>query len=121
MRGTRLTALAAFFIVLPVVGAACGEGGGAKSTLPPIETTTTTTSTIATTTTYPDLYTIQPGETLGIIALKFGTTVEVLVEINGIRNRNDVQAGQQLKLPPNPALTSTTVAGGGTSSSTTSA
>ena len=122
MRGTRLTALAAFFIAVPVIGAACGDGDGANSTLPPIETTTTTTSTIATTTTYPELYTIQPGETLGIIALKFGTTVEVLVEINGIRNRNDVQAGQKLKLPPNPALTSTTVAGGGiTSSSTTSA
>ena len=97
--------MAAFFMAIPVVGAACGAGEGARSTLPPIETTTTTT-----------------GETLGTIALKFGTTIEVLVQLNGIRNRNDVQAGQKLKLPPNPALTSTTAAGGGTtSSSTTSA
>jgi len=118
VRGTRLTALAAFFIALPVVGAACGDGEGARSTLPPIETTTTTTSTIATTTTYPEFYTIQPGETLGVIALKFGTTVEVLVEINGIRNRNDVQAGQKLKLPPNPALTTTSGLGVANSSTT---
>ena len=114
--------MAAFFMAIPVVGAACGAGDGARSTLPPIETTTTTTTLPATTTTYPDVYEIQPGETLGTIALKFGTTIEVLVQLNGIRNRNDVQAGQKLKLPPNPALTSTTAAGGGTtSSSTTSA
>lgn len=95
---------------------------GRAHTLPPIETTTTTTTLPATTTTYPDVYEIQPGETLGTIARKFGTTIEVLVQLNGIRNRNDVQAGQKLKLPPNPAITSTTAAGGGTtSSSTTSA
>ena len=115
--------MAAFFIAVPVAGAACGAEEGARTSLPPIATTTTTTTVLATTTTYPEVYTIQPGETLGKIALKFGTTIEVLVQINGIRNRNDVQAGQQLTLPPNPALTSTTVAGGGitTSSSTTSA
>ncbi len=115
--------MAAFFIAVPVAGAACGAEEGARTSLPPIATTTTTTTVLATTTTYPEVYTIQPGETLGKIALKFGTTIEVLVQINGIRNRNDVQAGQKLTLPPNPALTSTTVAGGGitTSSSTTSA
>jgi LysM repeat protein len=111
--------MAAFFIAVPVVGAACGADEGARTTLPPIVTTTTTTTVLATTTTYPEVYTIQPGETLGKIALKFGTTIEVLVQINGIRNRNDVQAGQKLKLPPNPALTSTTAAGGGTTSLST--
>ena len=99
--------MAVFFAAVPVVAAACGDESAGRGTLPPIATTTTTTTALATTTTYPEVYEVQPGETLGKIAFKFGTTIEVLVELNRIRDRNDVQAGQKLKLPPNPALTST--------------
>ena len=75
-----------------------------------------TTSTIATTTTYPEVYEIQPGDTIGIIARKFGVSIEAIVELNNLRNRNDIKSGQKLKMPPNPALTSTTLAGAATSS-----
>ncbi len=112
----RLVAMAGFFVAIPVVGAACGGEDGARSTLPPIVTTSTTTSTIATTTTYPEVYEVQPGDTIGIIARKFGVSIEAIVEVNNLRNRNDIQSGQKLKLPPNPALTSTTIAGVATSS-----
>ena len=113
-------AMAVFFAAVPVVAAACGDESAGRGTLPPIATTTTTTTALATTTTYPEVYEVQPGETLGKIAFKFGTTIEILVDINNIRDRNDVQAGQKLKLPPNPALTSTTtIATTGTAVSTT--
>ncbi len=112
----RLVAMAGFFVAVPVVGAACGGESGARETLPPIITTSTTTSTIATTTTYPEVYEIQPGDTIGIIARKFGVSIEAIVELNNLRNRNDIKSGQKLKMPPNPALTSTTLAGAATSS-----
>ena len=41
-------------------------------------------------------YTIQPGDNLSIIAEKFGTTVDMLVELNGIENSNLIYAGDVL-------------------------
>ena len=48
-------------------------------------------------------YIVQPGATLSGIAERFGTTVEALVETNGIPNPNLIFAGQELQLPP-PAV-----------------
>lgn len=47
----------------------------------------------------PLTYTIQPGDTLSQLAVKFGTTVTVLVQLNGIKDPNLIYAGQILKLP----------------------
>lgn len=44
-------------------------------------------------------YIIQPGDTLSEIALQFGTTVEVLAELNGIKNPNLIYAGERLRIP----------------------
>ena len=44
-------------------------------------------------------YTIRPGDTLGAIAAKFGTTTRVLVQLNGIANPGLIRAGEVLKLP----------------------
>lgn len=44
-------------------------------------------------------YTVQPGDTLSEIAVRFGTTVNTLVRLNGIHNPNLIYAGQILKLP----------------------
>ena len=44
-------------------------------------------------------YTVKPGDTLSGIALKFGTTVGVLVQLNNIQNPNLIVLGQVLKLP----------------------
>ncbi|MDP4086188.1 MAG: LysM peptidoglycan-binding domain-containing protein [Bacillota bacterium] len=46
----------------------------------------------------PPTYTVKPGDTLSEIAVKFGTTVNELVQINGIHNPNLIYAGQILKL-----------------------
>ena len=44
-------------------------------------------------------YTVAPGETLGIIARKHGTSVEALAAINNLENRNSLAVGQKLIIP----------------------
>lgn len=53
-------------------------------------------------------YMVQSGDTLGEIAQRFGTTVAVLQQLNGIANANLIFVGQVLRLPgsaPAPAPT----------------
>lgn len=47
----------------------------------------------------PDEYTVQPGDTLSEIALRFGTTVSKLAQLNRISDPDKIYPGQQLKLP----------------------
>lgn len=42
---------------------------------------------------------VRKGETLSEIALKYGVTVEAMVEANGLRNPNAVSVGQELVVP----------------------
>ncbi|MGB3024183.1 MAG: LysM peptidoglycan-binding domain-containing protein [Candidatus Saccharimonadales bacterium] len=44
-------------------------------------------------------YTIQSGDTLSAIAKRYGTTVDVLADLNGITDPNKIYAGKTLKLP----------------------
>lgn len=44
-------------------------------------------------------YTVQKGDTLTKIAKAYGTTVNKLVELNGIKNKNLINVGQVIKLP----------------------
>jgi len=44
-------------------------------------------------------YQVQPGDTLFDIALRFGTSVEALAEVNGLESAQVVWAGQVLKVP----------------------
>lgn len=44
-------------------------------------------------------YTVAPGETLGIIARRHGTTVDALASINNLENRNSLAVGQKLIIP----------------------
>lgn len=44
-------------------------------------------------------YTVVRGDTLYRLAKRFGTTVDTLVRINGIENRNLIRVGQALKIP----------------------
>jgi len=53
-------------------------------------------------------YTIVAGDTLSAIAARHGTTVEALVQENGISNPNRISVGQVLKIPSGAATTSTT-------------
>jgi LysM repeat protein len=64
-------------------------------------------------------YTVVPGDTLSGIAQRFGTTYQVLAQINGISNPNLIKAGQVIKLPggaptPQPNGQVYTVAAGDT-------
>jgi LysM repeat protein len=44
-------------------------------------------------------YVVQPGDSLAAIAEKWGTTVEVLADANGIADPNLVAAGVRLRMP----------------------
>lgn len=44
-------------------------------------------------------HTVKAGETLGKIAKEYGTTVDTLVALNGIKNKNLIHIGQIIKLP----------------------
>jgi murein DD-endopeptidase MepM/ murein hydrolase activator NlpD len=44
-------------------------------------------------------YTIQPGDTLGVIAAKFGVSIDDIILINKIQNPNVLAAGQQIIIP----------------------
>jgi LysM repeat protein len=120
MNRTGLALLAAALVALPVSTVACGSSdGAAEVTLPPIATTTSTTIAITTTTEYvPVTYEIQPGDGLRNIADKFGVDLDKLAILNGIKNYDDIQAGDMLDIPP-PTMP-TTLPPTSTSSTTTS-
>lgn len=47
----------------------------------------------------PKEYTVQRGDTLGLIARKFGTSIEQIKSANDISNANRIRQGQQLLIP----------------------
>lgn len=47
----------------------------------------------------PQTYTVVAGDTLTAIAKRFGTTVEILCQLNDIKDPNKIYVGQVLKLP----------------------
>jgi len=59
----------------------------------------------------PTVYVVQAGDTLGKIALRFGTTVAAIVAVNDLPNSDMLGIGQQLIIPKpgDPALTSATL------------
>ncbi|MBL8057420.1 MAG: LysM peptidoglycan-binding domain-containing protein [Anaerolineales bacterium] len=60
-------------------------------------------------------YVVQPGDTLTRIAARQGTTVELLVQANHLKNANAIQVGQTLIIPDGSASAAPAAsAGGGT-------
>jgi LysM repeat protein len=51
----------------------------------------------------PGTYIVQPGETLAIIAARFGTTWQAIAAANNLANANAIYAGQRLIIPAAPA------------------
>ena len=44
-------------------------------------------------------YVIQPGDTLSLIAQRYGTTISKLMQANNLRNMHRIRAGQNLEIP----------------------
>ncbi len=86
-RGFRTVAVSAAATV-----AATGLGAAASAAPAP-------TSLAGAASTPASTYTVQPGDTLWGIAQRFSTTVDSLVEMNGIADPNLIYAGQVLSLP----------------------
>ena len=48
----------------------------------------------------PESYVVAEGDTLYGIAIRFGVDLNALIELNGLSDPNDIQVGQELKIPP---------------------
>lgn len=48
----------------------------------------------------PLVHVVQAGESISLIAVQYGTTVDAIVELNGLQNPNLIVPGQQLLIPP---------------------
>ena len=93
--------LSATALAFALAVAACGgdDGAAADDVLPPIRTTTTTTSTSTTLSTDRKFYVVKRGEFLSLIADSFGVSVQAIVDLNGLADANDIQAGQTIEIP----------------------
>ena len=75
-------------------------------TVPAVAPTVTPTVPVATPT--PVTYVIKPGDSLSVIADRYGVDVEVLAQANGISDPNVIKVGQVLVIPgPTPIPTAT--------------
>jgi LysM repeat protein len=101
MKSSEQLAALGVALLVAVVAVGCGTTDSAsQERLPPIRTTLATTST--TSTTIPEgqrFYTIKRGDTLAAIAASFEVTVISIVDINGLDNPDDIQAGQTIEIP----------------------
>lgn len=93
MRVRRSAVLLAVALVLGLAGAACGDDGEPAATPSPTPTATATPEPT------PRTYTVEPGDTLIGIAREFDTTVDALVEENGIEDPDLIQPGRELRIP----------------------
>jgi LysM repeat protein len=86
----------------------------ATETVPPTATSSPTlppptdTPLPPTATTASVLYTVQAGDTLGVIAARFGVSVEAVMAANGLTNPDLIYIGQVLSIPVSGTLPPTT-------------
>jgi LysM repeat protein len=80
------------------------------ATLTSLPPTVTPTVILAPPTPTPVVYVIQPGDSLSAIADRFGISVEMLSQANGISDPNVIQVGQKLVIPGPTAIPVATVA-----------
>jgi LysM repeat protein len=104
MNRPLLLSATALAFVIGVAACGTGDDGTADEVLPPIRTTTTTTSTSTTLNTNRIFYTVKPGEYLSTIADGFGVPVQAIVDLNGLADPNDIQAGQTIEIPTGVVL-----------------
>lgn len=88
------------FAFLAVISGLITDGGGGASQPTDAPKSSTSALTGPTTTLKAREYTVQSGESLYKIALKFNLSAPALVELNRIKNPDQVPAGTVLLLPP---------------------
>jgi len=95
---TGLCAVATLFVV-----ASCSDPDPETTVPTTVPVLTTAPPNLTTTTTEPivqrQIYTVQPGNTLGQIAAAFNTTVEAIMEENALED-TVLTIGQPLVIPP---------------------
>jgi LysM repeat protein len=72
----------------------------AAPTSTPVPTPTRTPTPTLVPTPTPIIYVVQAGDVLGAIAQLYGTTVQAIVEANGITDPDFIRQGQELVIPP---------------------
>lgn len=90
------------FAFLAIISGLLTDGGGSNAdtqTTDPSQIESTTTG-VPTTTGAPQKYLVQSGDTLYRIAERFNLSAPALVELNNIKNPDNVPAGTELLLPP---------------------
>ena len=90
------------FAFLAILSGLLTDGGGGSSTTQSTMTGEISSTTVGapTTTGVPQKYTVQSGDTLFRIAERFNLSAPALVELNNIKNPDNVPAGTELLLPP---------------------
>lgn len=105
---------------IALVVAACGRGDDGADVAGVEVTASTTAAPIAeTTTTVPPPttqlnYVVQSGDSLSVIASRFGISTDELANFNAISDVNSIVVGQELSIPPTTVAapeSTTTVAG----------
>ena len=48
----------------------------------------------------PLVHVVQAGESISLIAVQYGTTVDAIIVLNGLQNPNLIVPGQELLIPP---------------------
>jgi LysM repeat protein len=84
----------------PPGATAAGGGGGSTEIAGGPSNATTGLATIT-----PTVYVVQPGDTLGKVALEFDISVEELMAANGLTDPNVLEVGQTLAIPVGPIST----------------
>jgi LysM repeat protein len=74
--------------------------------MPPLSVSIAATTTTApvTTTTIATFYEVQSGDTLFIIAQRFETDMQSIIDLNRLTDPDRIQAGQKLQIPPPTVL-----------------
>ncbi len=116
-RAPRIAVATAAGLALTLIAGACGRtdnneiGVGGTTTLR-ITTTQPVSQTVAPPTTpAPQVtYVIQSGDSLSIIAQRFGVSTQQLADFNAIADVHAIKVGQELTIPPVTVATTVTTA-----------
>ena len=121
MTAVRILRNGAIALAAVALLASCGRNAPEEGATT-LEASISPSSTVAVITTLPPTtappptttpeYIIQQGDSLSIIAQRFGVTTEELANFNGIEDADSIKIGQKLTIPPTTAATTTTAAGG---------